>query len=174
SNDKEQLAYDKNQLLTEKKKLDNYLASLTEAHKEMQELYAQAEEKILDDPNGAVEYYEKARKELQDHQDKFSDKKYEPFDVTIGIITRRIGDAYYCMARKADETEDTNRLEYYRKALKAYEKGICDYGARERMAHCKVQLGIKPLFTQPFASPCADQQGSPTPPPDNIMNQESI
>ncbi|MEM4254245.1 MAG: hypothetical protein QXR48_02550 [Candidatus Woesearchaeota archaeon] len=149
-------------LQAEKQKLEEYIASLTEAHKEMQELYAQAE-KILDDPNGAVEYYEKARKELQDHQDKFSDKKYEPFDVMIGLITRRIGDAYYCMARKADETTDANRVELYRKALATYEKAICDTETMARKADCMAQILAAPAQSP---TPPPVLPGAGTPPPD--------
>ncbi len=161
--EKTQLTGEKSQLLGDKQKLDEYLASLSNAHKNMQLFYAMAEEKVPADLNGAVEHYEKACKELQDHQDKFPDNKYEPFDVMIGLITRRIGDAYYFIARNLDESpDDPNRVEYYRKALAAYEKGICDTDTMARVDDCRAQIPAVPAHppTPPPVPP-----GPATPPP---------
>jgi predicted nucleic acid-binding Zn-ribbon protein len=156
--DKARLTGEKGQLSTEKQTLADCIASLTSAHKKMQEFYALAETNVPADLNVAVENYEKARKELQDHQDRFPDRKYEPFERMIGLITRRVGDAYYCMARNADGAPDANRVELYRKALAAYDKAICDAETTERVNDCRAQVPAAPA--QPPVPPAPG-----TPPP---------
>lgn len=144
--------------------LQDEQSSIISADRRARRLYAKAENTLDTSVVDSILLYLQACEGLKGHQKEYS--RWQPFQSMIRSINTRIGDAYYRIAKEAEEQKNPGYLDSYRNALQYYKKGQKLADTKALVEYCLLKLGQAPQSdysgAKPKGAPAASAPGEPS------------